>query len=74
MPSLRKEASTTASKPVVLPLLYKPTPAELSAAEKDADCLARPSKVSRDLLAVVDQALAQRRKGVGANCDSVVGN
>jgi len=74
VPSLRKEASTTASKPVVLPLLYKPTPAELSAAEKDVDCLARPSKVSRDLLAVVDQALSQRRKGVGANCDSVAGN
>ena len=69
--SLRKEAASTSSKPVVLPLLYKPTPAELAAAEKDAECLVRPSKASRDLLVVVDQTLAERRKGVGAICDGV---
>jgi hypothetical protein len=71
VPSLRKEAGSMASKPVVLPLLYKPTPAELSAAEKEAECLVRPSKASRDLLIVVDQTLAERRKGVGAICDGV---
>jgi hypothetical protein len=66
---LRKDAGAAASKPVVLPLLYKPTPEEISAAEKDASCLVRPSKQSRDLLAVVDQTLADRRKGVSAACD-----
>jgi hypothetical protein len=71
VPALRKEASSIPSKPVVLPLLYKPTPAELSAAEKEAECLVRPSKASRDLLVVVDQTLAERRKGVGAICDGV---
>lgn len=70
VPGLRKEAGAAASKPVVLPLLYNPTPAELSAAEKEANCMVRPSKQSRDLLAVVDQTLAERRKGVGAICDS----
>ncbi len=69
--SLRKEAATSSSKPIVMPLLYKPTPAELAAAEKEAECLVRPSKASRDLLVVVDQTLAERRKGVGAICDGV---
>jgi hypothetical protein len=67
--ALRKDAGAAASKPVVLPLLYKPTPAEMSAAERDASCLVRPSKQSRDLLAVVDQTLADRRKGGSAACD-----
>ena len=71
VPSLRKDAASVRSKPVVLPLLYKPTPAELSAAEKESQCLVRPSKASRDLLAVVDQTLAERRKGAGAICDNV---
>jgi hypothetical protein len=74
VPALRKDAASIPSKPIVLPLLYKPTPAELSAAEKEAECLVRPSKASRDLLIVVDQTLAERRKGVGAICDDVNGN
>ena len=69
--TLRKEAASVSSKPVVPPLLYKPTPAELSVAEKESECLVRPSKASRDLLVVVDQTLAERRKGVGAICDGV---
>ena len=69
--ALRKDAASVHSKPVVLPLLYKPTPAELAAAEKEAECLVRPSKASRDLLVVVDQTLAERRKGVGAICENV---
>jgi hypothetical protein len=74
VPALRKDAASLPSKPVVLPLLYKPTPAELSAAEKEAECLVRPSKASRDLLVVVDQTLAERRKGVGAICDGAAEN
>jgi len=70
VPALRKEAASVASKPVVLPILYKPTPAELSAAEKESECLVKPSKASRDLLIVVDQTMAERRKGVGAICDN----
>ena len=69
--ALRKDAASLSSKPVVLPLLYKPTPSELLAAEKEAECLVRPSKASRDLLVVVDQTLAERRKGVGAICEGV---
>lgn len=70
VPELRKQAGAATSKPVVLPLLYKPTPTELSAAEMEANCLVRPSKQSRDLLAVVDQTMADRRKGAGAICET----
>ena len=67
-PALRKEASAATSKPVVLPILYKPTPAELSAAEKEANCMVRPSNKSRDLLIVVDETMKSRRAGVAAVC------
>lgn len=70
VPELRKEAGGSASKPVVLPLLYEPTPDELSAAEKEANCAVRPSKKSQDLLAVVDETMKGRRKGAGAICET----
>jgi len=66
--NLRKQCGASASKPAVLPLLYKPTPAELSAAEKEANCLVRPSKKSSDLLAVIDETMKDRSKGIAPNC------
>jgi hypothetical protein len=68
VPDLRKRCGTSASKPAVLPLLYKPTAAELSAAEKEANCLVRPSKKSSDLLAVIDETMKDRSKGIAPNC------
>jgi len=68
VPMLRKECSSSASKPAVLPLLYKPTAAELAAAEKEANCLVRPSKRSSDLLAVIDETMQSRQKGASPNC------
>jgi len=68
VPDLQKKCGTSASKPAVLPLLYKPTAAELSAAEKEANCLVRPSKKSNDLLAVIDETMKDRQKGVAPNC------
>jgi hypothetical protein len=70
VPELRRRCGTIASKPAVVPLLYKPTPAELSAAEKEANCLVRPSKKSSDLLAVIDETMKDRRKGVAPNCST----
>jgi hypothetical protein len=69
-PELRKEAGAIPSKPVVLPLLYKPTAEELAAAEKEANCLVRASNKSRDLLIVVDETMKGRQKGVPAICDT----
>ena len=68
VPELRKEAGAAASKPSILPLLYKPTPEELSAAEKEANCMVRPAKKSADLLAVVDETMKNRRNGLAPNC------
>jgi hypothetical protein len=68
VPMLRKECSSSASKPAVLPLLYKPTSEELAAAEKEANCLARPSRKSSDLLAVIDETMQSRQKGLAPNC------
>jgi DNA-binding NtrC family response regulator len=68
VPNLRKQCGASASRPAVLPLLYKPTPAELSAAEKEANCLVRPSKKSSDLLAVIDETMRDRSKGIAPNC------
>jgi hypothetical protein len=68
VPELRRRCSAIPSKPAVLPLLYKPTAEELSAAEKESNCLARPSKKSSDLLAVVDETMKDRGKGVAPNC------
>jgi hypothetical protein len=68
VPELRKQCGASASKPAVLPLLYKPTAAELSAAEKEANCLVRASKKSSDLLAVIDETMKDRSKGIAPNC------
>ena len=66
--NLRKQCGASASKPAVLPLLYKPTASELAAAEKEANCLVRPSRKSSDLLAVIDETMQDRQKGVAPNC------
>ena len=68
VPALRQRCGASTSKPAVLPLLYKPTPAELAAAEKEANCLVRPSKKSSDLLAVIDETMKDRSKGIAPNC------
>jgi hypothetical protein len=70
VPELRARCGAIASKPAVLPLLYKPTAAEISAAEKEANCAVRTSKKSSDLLAVIDETMKDRRKGVAPNCST----
>jgi hypothetical protein len=68
VPGLKARCGASTSKPAVLPLLYKPTSEELAAAEKEASCLARPSKKSSDLLAVIDETMQGRQKGIAPNC------
>ena len=70
-PELRKRCDANPSKPAVLPLLYRPTPEELAAAEKEANCLVKPSKKSSDLLAVVDETMKDRSQGLAPNCPPV---
>jgi hypothetical protein len=70
VPGLRQEARAVPRKPVILPLLYKPTAAELSAAEKEANCQVRASNKSSDLLVVIDESMQSRKKGIAAICDT----
>jgi hypothetical protein len=67
-PELLQRCGASASKPAVLPLLFEPTAAELAAAEKEANCLVRPSNKSTDLLAVIDETMKGRREGTAPNC------
>ena len=71
VPEMRKQADGTRSKPYVLPLLYKPTAEELASAEKDAACSVRPSTKSRDLMAVIDETMKNRRQGIASTCPKV---
>jgi hypothetical protein len=68
---VQKDAASAASKPLVVPVLYKPTPEELAAVEKKYGCLIAPaSSRNTDLLPVLDQAMQSRAKGVGARCQT----
>lgn len=68
-PGVQKDAASAASKPLVVPVLYKPTPDELAAVEKKYGCLIAPaSSRNTDLLPVLDQAMQNRAKGLGARC------
>jgi hypothetical protein len=70
-PGVQKESASAASKPLVVPVLYKPTPAELAAVEKKYGCLIAPaSSRSPDLLPVLDQAMQSRAKGIGVRCQT----
>jgi hypothetical protein len=70
-PEVQKGAALGTSKPSVVPVLYKPTPADLAAVEKKYGCLIAPaSSRSAELLPVLDQAMQSRAKGLGARCQT----
>jgi hypothetical protein len=55
-------ASRAPAHPTVLPTLYKPTPAQLKAAETEFQCvIASPGK-QKDYLSVVDEAMTARAR------------
>lgn len=66
--ALEKEAQGSRSKPGVIPVVYNPTGAELSAAEKQYSCVAQASKTNHELLAVIDEAMVSKSKGAGPTC------
>jgi hypothetical protein len=70
-PDVSRDAASANSKPMVVPVLYKPTPEELSNVEKKYGCLIAPaSSRSTDLLPVLDQAMKSRAKGPGVRCQT----
>ena len=60
--SIEADAKTAASHPTVLPTLYKPSAADLAAAERQYRCVMKAPSQQNDYLAVVNEALAERAK------------
>lgn len=56
------DARAAASRPTVLPTLYKPSSADLAAAERQYHCVMRAPGKQNDYLAVVNEALAERAR------------
>jgi ABC-type sugar transport system substrate-binding protein len=67
-PSLEPSLRTAAPDTLLIPVLYKPTGAELEDAERQYGCLLKASKKSDDLLSVVDEAMRSKAKGGTAVC------
>jgi hypothetical protein len=60
--AVEKDARAAASRPTVLPTLYKPSSADLAAAEKQYHCVVKAPGKESDYLAVVNEALAERAR------------
>jgi hypothetical protein len=60
--ALEADAKAAPSRPTVLPTLYKPSAAELAAAESHYRCVMKAPSQQRDYLDVVNEALAERAK------------
>jgi hypothetical protein len=65
---VQTQAASAPSKPSVVPVLYKPTPADLAAVEKKYGCLIAPASSRLDLLPVLDQAMQSRARGHVVRC------
>ena len=61
-PRVEAEASQAPARPTVLPTLYNPSPAELSAAQSHFECVVKSPGQEKDYLAVVDAAMATRAR------------
>ena len=61
-PRVEATAGRAPAHPTVLPTLYKPSPAELKAAESEFHCVIRAPGKEKDYLAVVDEAMAARAR------------
>lgn len=61
-PRVEEAANATPAHPTVLPTLYNPTPAEITAAEGHFQCVLKSPGKEKDYLAVVDEAMAARAK------------
>jgi hypothetical protein len=66
--SVDQMARAASPDTVVIPVLYKPSAAELAEAEKQFGCVVRTSKKDDDVLAVVDEAMSSRGKGLAVRC------
>jgi hypothetical protein len=63
-PRIRKDLQSSASKPALLPILYKPTKAVEAEAEKQYVCLIKPHAMTKyDALAEIDRLMQLKLAG-----------
>jgi hypothetical protein len=60
--SIEPEVQASRSKPTVLPTLFKPTDAEVKAAEHQYHCVIKAPSAQKDYIATVNEALTERAK------------
>jgi hypothetical protein len=63
-PGLEKDVASEASKPLVVPVLYEPSSAELAAAKKEYGCAMKAP--SKDYRATIDEIMARKAKSTEA--------
>jgi hypothetical protein len=66
--SVDQTARAASPDTVVIPVLYKPSTAELAEVEKQFGCFVGTSKKDDDLLAVVEEVMKRRGKGLAVTC------
>ena len=64
MKALDSRAGVAASRPILLPILYDPTPEEQAAAERQYRCVMRSPSKKQHFLAVIDDAMVLRSKAM----------
>lgn len=69
--TLEQAAQAAPSRPVVLPVVYKPTKAEEAAAGKNHQCVVKAPNKAGHYLAVIDEAMELKLKGNGGKCRRV---
>ena len=63
-PGLEKDVASEPSRPLVVPVLYEPSSAELAAAKKEYGCAMKAP--SKDYLATIEEILARKAKSAEA--------
>ena len=67
--TLRAELPADSAAPILMPVLYKPSEAELAEAQAQVSCLGKAAKGKRrQLLRTVEDLLERRAKGLPTDC------
>ena len=64
MIALEPQVRRAASRPILLPILYDPTPEELAAAERQYRCVMRSPSKKQHFLAVIEEAMVLRSRAI----------
>ena len=67
--ALREQLAESSAGPILMPVLYQPTKAELTEAEAQSSCVGQAAKrTRRQLMRTVEDLLERRAKGLPTDC------